>query len=412
MKKHIIRILIISLVVMFTLACSLPALFKSTSENEPPSTVTDAPPEIGATEDDSKAPDPTPTDTPEVPATETASVSEEATTPPNAGQIVYTFQEHLWRYLIDSGENNQVTTTDELGGTPYPLQRARFSPDGRYLAFNLHGQAVILDLSENTSIDISSQGYFFAWGDEADRFYAVQGDFECPPVEELEDQVLINFDILRLDLNDLDNPEILANISGGLSYPQAISSDGEWASVLHCGCYSECGTESLYNLPTLNPVAPPADLYPGNLAFSPDSTQFTVSQQQMFGYMQSPLYVANSDYTDMVEAFSMPDVAPVNAAWSPTGEWIAFTTIAFQADEFSETDRCVYLARPDGSETRRVQCDFADFLTWSPDGGQLLYSQSDGTQVFIYDLATSDTTGLPIQIDAYTTDSIDWGRLP
>jgi hypothetical protein len=418
MKKHITSILIIGMSVIFTLACSLPGLFRPTPVSEPLGTEVAVLPELTVTNDTSKAPDPTATDILILPPDATATgvpPTAEATSPPtNAGQIVYRFQNNLWRYVIDSSETIPVTTTGTPGGTPYPLQRAAFSTDGRYLAYNLHGQSVILDLSTDTSLNISGQGYFFAWQGETTQFYAVQGDFECPPIEDLEDQVLINFDLLRLDLNNLPNPEFLANISGGLSFLQAISPDGEWASVTQCGCYSECGPEGLWHIPTLNEVPPPIDLYPGNINFSPDSTQLTVSQWQMFGYIQSPLYVANSDFTGMVEVFSIPDVAPVNAQWSPDGAWVGFTGIAFAADEFTETDRCVHLVRPDGSENLIVECDFADFITWSPDGTQLLYNQVSGTQdvFFIYDLATSSTTLLPFQVEPYTTHSIDWGRHP
>jgi WD40 repeat protein len=412
MKKHINLILIIGMAVVLTLACSLPGMISPTPTSEPPST------EVTATDDTSKAPDPTATEAltlpPEPTATTTEPMPVETTPPTNAGQIVYRFQNNLWRYVIDSGETISVTTTDTPGGTPYPLQRAAFSADGRFLAYNLHGQSVILDLSTDTSVDISAQGYFFAWQGEGTQFYAVQGEFECPELEDLEDQDLINFDLLRLDLNDLGSATVLANIGGGLSYLQAISADGKWASVVQCRCYSECGSEGLWRIPTLSPIAPPADLFPGNIDFSPDSTQLTVSQQQIFGYYQSPLYVANSDYSNMVEAFSMPDVAPVNAEWSPTGDWIGFTGIAFAADELTETDRCVRLVRPDGSEDRKVACEFADFITWSPDGSQILYSQADGTQemLFIYNLATGNKSPLPIQVDPYTTNNIDWGRHP
>lgn len=416
MEKHITRILIIGMAVVFTLACSLPRLFKPTPVSEPSGTDVIIQPENTPTEDTSKAPDPTATDSlippPDATATGVQPTAERTSSPPNAGQIVYRFQNNLWRYVIDSGDTIPVTTTAPPSGTSYPLQRAAFSADGRYLAYNLHGQSVILDLSANTSVDISYQGYFFAWQGETTQFYAVQGGFECPSLEDLEDQDLINFDLLRLDLNDLSNATVLANIGGGLSYLQAISADGEWASVVQCRCYSECGSEGLWRLPTTSPIAPPADLYPGNIDFSPDSTRLTVSHQQIFGYYQSPLYVANSDFTNMVEVFSMPYVAPVNAKWSPTGDWIGFTGIAFEADELTETDRCVRLVRPDGSEDRKVECMFADFITWSPDGSQILYSQANGSQemLFIYDLATGNKTPLLIQIEPYTTNNIDWGR--
>jgi Tol biopolymer transport system component len=153
-------------------------------------------------------------------------------------------------------------------------------------------------------------------------------------------------------------------------------------------------------------------MYPGNIDFSPDNTQLTVSQHQMFGYMQSPLYVANINYAGMTEVFSIPDVAPVNAQWSPDGAWLAFTGVIFDEDAFTEIDRCVRLVKPDGSQEYVAECMFAEFVTWSPDGGHLLYSQRVGAknQLYIYNLGTSARTKLPIQADPYTL--VDWGRLP
>lgn len=153
------------------------------------------------------------------------------------------------------------------------------------------------------------------------------------------------------------------------------------------------------------------DLYAGNIDFSPDDLQLTVSQHQMFGYYQSPLYVANIDYTGMIEIFSEPDVAPIHVRWSPDGEWIAFTGVIIADDMFMEADRCVRLIKPDGSQSFVLECSFADFITWSPEGDQLLFSQEIGTQtqIFIYDLATDTITLLPIQVDPFF--GMDWGRL-
>jgi Tol biopolymer transport system component len=140
----------------------------------------------------------------------------------------------------------------------------------------------------------------------------------------------------------------------------------------------------------------------------------TVSRQQMFGYVESALYVANTDYSEILEVFSAPNTASLDARWSPDGEWIAFTTVSFSDDEFTETDRCVRLIRPDGSQEAMVECTFAELATWSPDGAQLLYSQNDGSleQFFIYDLITGTKTPIPIQVDPYTKGYIAWGRLP
>jgi Tol biopolymer transport system component len=132
----------------------------------------------------------------------------------------------------------------------------------------------------------------------------------------------------------------------------------------------------------------------------------------MYGYTQSPLYVANIDYSAMDEIFSVPNVAPINAQWSPDGEWIAFTGVGFEDDMFTESDRCVWLTKLNG-DAFVVKCITANFLTWSPDGEHFLYSQQLGAQenMHIFDLATSSRrTKLPFQADPDT--HIDWGRLP
>ena len=408
MKKQMPPFLLICLVLAVSLACRLPGITPPPATDEPQITpeATEDPlvvTEPTATGEALPSPDPTPTD-PEP-------TIEPTTTPANAGQIAYIYGGNLWRYLIDSGASVQVTTDGIPGDYMNSYGRPSFSPDGRYLAFNQGDSSSILDLDDNSLMDISNYGQFFAWHGEGTQFFGVQGNFACPDIDDLDDQVLINFDILRFDLEDLANPTHLANIGGGLSFLSAISGDGEWASITFCGCYSECGSENLWHLPTASAIPPPMDLYAGNIDFSPDDLQLTVSQHQMFGYYQSPLYVANIDYTGMIEIFSEPDVAPIHVRWSPDGEWIAFTGVIIADDMFMEADRCVRLIKPDGSQSFVLECSFADFITWSPEGDQLLFSQEIGTQtqIFIYDLATDTITLLPIQVDPFF--GMDWGRL-
>ena len=407
MKKQISPILLIFMIMAITLACRLPGFGTPTATDVPQTTQVIIEAEATATEDGIQMPEPTETEN--VPPTLEPTPTDPA---PTAGQIAYTYNGNVWRYLVDSGEIVQVTTDGVMGDQQNTYGRPGISPDGHYLAFNKGSESTILDLTNNAQLDISSYGQFFVWTDEANQFFGVQGDFACPDIENLEDQDQINFEILRFDIDNLANPTLLSNIGGGLKFLSAISSDGQWASIVFCGCYSECGHENLWFLPTATGMTPPISLYPGNFAFSPDNLQLTVSQHQMYGYIQSPLYVANINFTNMVEIFSIPNVAPINAQWSPDGQWIAFTGVVFSDDEFTDTDRCVRLIKPDGSQEYVVQCAFSDFVTWSPDGDQLLYSQRQGTQeyLYIYDLAASSRTQLPIQADPYTR--IDWGRLP
>lgn len=412
MKKHFAIFLLVLMLLMITMvSCQTSDVSPTTPTDEsetaqptltPIITATDEPTltsEPTATEDVQPSPEPTPTE-PEVISTST-----------DSGQIAYTFRGNLWRYLIDSGQTVQVTTDGSPDDYLNSYGRPRFSPDGRYLAINQGDDSTILDLVDNSLIDLSDYGQFFAWTGEGTQFFGLQGDFACPDIEDLEDQVLINFDILEFNLDDLANPTHLANIDGGLKFPTAISSDGQWASIVHCACYSECGSENLWNLPTATIIDPPIELFPGYIDFSPDNTRLTISIYQLYGYFHSPLYAANIDYSEVMEIFSDPDVAPIDAQWSPDGEWIAFTGVVLTDDEMVEADRCVHLVRPDGSQEVIVECMDANFLTWSPGGDQLLYSQQIGAQenIFIYDLATGSSTELPIQMDPFF--GIDWGRL-
>ena len=347
-------------------------------------------------------------------ATDTVIATEPATNVINSGQIAYRYDGQIWRYLVDSGEMIQLSSVVIGDEFTMAYSRAQFSPDGRYLAYNLGDGSWIQDFEMDTSMDISFYGQFFAWLGEGSQFYAIQDQMECPPVEDLDDQDMLNFDIVRLDIGDLSSPTLIANIGGGLRFMQAISPNGEWASINICGCYSECGPASLWHLPTLSVITPPAEVDGGSFDFSPDSQQMTVSRQQMFGYVESALYVANTDYTELIEVFSSTNTAPLEAQWSPSGEWIAFTTVSFADDDFTETDRCVRLVKPDGNQESVVECTFAELATWSPDGTQLLYSQNDGSleEFYIYDLITGTKTPIGMQVDPYTKGYIDWGRLP
>ncbi|MBN2048615.1 MAG: PD40 domain-containing protein [Anaerolineaceae bacterium] len=367
----------------------------------------------------------------ELPPTEAALLSEEASVlptelveptqeptetpaptdlPPSQGQIVYEDQGNLWIYRVDSGEMIQVTFDGIADSYEGSYQQPSLSTDGQTLAYSKNQVSYLQELSTGTVTDLRDWGRFFKWGTAPAEFYAARGEMECPALENLEDQELLSFDVIRYNRADLKDAEILGTISGGLFFPQTISNDGRWISVLACACYSECGSHVVWDLQTNAAQGSPDFLYPGELDFSPDSQHLTVSDQQMYGYFESPLYVANHDLSGTMEIYRAPDTAVYEPKWSPDGSWIAFTLIGFDAEAYEATGSRVLLIRPDGTEALTVEEGYAMFLAWSPDGTKILYNQAGGglDAMYVYDLASGEKTLLPIPLSS----DADWGVLP
>jgi hypothetical protein len=327
------------------------------------------------------------------------------------GQIAYIFGGNVWRYLVTPGISQQITTDGSTADYTNRYTNPQFSPDGRYLAYTKNGVSTVLDFLDNVTIDLSPYGEFFSWTGTGHQFFVELGDFECPPVDNLSEQTLINFDVVRYDLDVLTSPAPLANIGGGLKFLSAISPNGLYATVTNCGCYSECGSDTLWYLPTVSTISAPASLRIGNVDFSSDSLFMVVSNYQMFGYSQSPLYIANSDFSGLLSIYDEPNVAPTTSQWSPDMLWIGFTAISFTND-MEASDSRVILVHPDGSGQMVVEGNFANMADWAPDSSKLIYYQEVGSTYtfYIYDLAAMTKTMLPFTVDAYNTD-IDWGVL-
>ncbi len=241
-----------------------------------------------------------------------------------------------------------------------------------------------------------------------------RGDLDCPAVDALDEQTLLNFDLVKTSYDAPTTQIVLANVAGGLRFPHQVSENLQWAGVISCGCYSECGAIGLYHLSGGNFVAPPMDIFAGDLAFSPDSLFLITATRQIYGYAQSPLYIANIDYSGITPIFSEPNAAPLFYLWSPNGDWIAMTLIYFASDGMEITSSRVVLLRPNGSDITIVESNNANLVDWSPDGTQLLYSVtgSTATRFFIYDLASGVKTELPPTLDATIPSQADWGTLP
>jgi Tol biopolymer transport system component len=329
------------------------------------------------------------------------------------GQIAYISEGNVWRHIFSNSMAIQVTTDGMSGDPGTAYKNPRLSPDGRYLAYTKAGVSALADLVDGTFIDLSSYGEFISWTGQGHEFFAQIGNMECPAVENLADQALLNFDLYRYDLANLSSPIFLANISGGLKFVSAISKDGQWASINSCGCYSECGNEQLWHLPTASVITPPPDLYPGNFDFSPNSSALTVSTWQMYGYTESPLYVGNIDMSGLTSIFSDPQTAPQLALWSPDEQWLAFTAITFDTDGMEITERRVMLVKADGTNLGTVEGGMASLVDWSPDGSKLLYRQTaPASETYAtYELSSGLKQHAPIYIDAYSSGNMDWGNL-
>lgn len=405
-KNRLFFVLVLVVIVM--LACSLPGGTQVDSTEPPQATSTEVQLVV----------EPTPTEDVHIPPDMTGTATETDTDPPtsspNAGQISYIFGSNLWRYLVDSGEIIQVATTASEEDLYTVYGGAQFSPDGRFIAYRFANGSWIKDLITGETTNISAYGEFFSWNIENGYFFTIQNRMECPAIDDLEDQVLLSFDIIRLNLNDLEDAQLIVNIGGGLRFLETLSSNGEWASIMDCACYSECGPSYLWHLPTSSRIAPPAGLDVGSFDFSADSQKMSMWPRQMFGYFDGALYSANTNFSNLVELYALPNSAPLNAYWSPDGEWIATTIVYFLDDEYTETNRCVRIIKPDGSQEIEAACGHAEMLAWSPDSQQLLIMIKEGgvDRFFSYNLESYSTTLLPIVLDPFTNSFIDWGRLP
>ena len=153
------------------------------------------------------------------------------------------------------------------------------------------------------------------------------------------------------------------------------SRDGKWSFNVYIMDADGSNVRSV--VPGLSPPSTGAGP-PHRPVWSPDGSYLAFRQPR-------------SLYTVHTESFRTVNLGLTNAipAWSPDGEWIAFV----HAEPAFEEPGTIYVARPDGSEARKVfQFDPRDAytgalnLSWSADGLSLRFSlrPSDADRSNIY----------------------------
>lgn len=158
--------------------------------------------------------------------------------------------------------------------------------------------------------------------------------------------------------------------------------------------------------------------------WSPDATRkafaaYLPSPEDSLDKVQLDLYVMNTDSTELLRVVDLrdpwnctgftdcTDIASV--AWSPTGEWIAYSTwltgraLAAYAD--------LGIVRPDGSQQRTLVSSRASGGRWSPDGRRLAFVY--GENGFIprpKDIAVIGLSGESptVLVDGHTSSTVNF----
>lgn len=120
-------------------------------------------------------------------------------------------------------------------------------------------------------------------------------------------------------------------------------------------------------------------------SWSPDGKRIAYRDSTRGINENDEIVIASADGTDHRNLTNNPanDWGP---DWSPDG-----TTIAFNSDRDHGAGLRGYLAKPDGSNLRRIDVDtWVEYPSWSPDGTKLAFMGALGSnyEVFVVDLKT------------------------
>jgi len=325
------------------------------------------------------------------------------------GQVALVSNGTIWLYNLETESLVEVATVspeDKLG-------KLEISEDGNWLAYNTQSTLFVQRLSNGDEYSLTETGSFLGWSDQSGQFYSVLSHGQCEDIfDNLEDQDLINYDVLKVNLLDSAEDDLLINVSGGLRVPQTISEDGAWISFLNCRCYSECFGYSLWHIPSEAELGQPEEgLIPGPFSFSPDYCSVTFSRFMGLGFEASPLFVADVNFDDVMTIFEDEGIYPESPIWSPRGDWIAFEGWRVDSEGFDIIDSRIILVKPDGSAQILLEESGADVIAWSPKGDHLMYMLEEGGErsYYVYSPDTGEKELIPLPPASFV---LDWGNLP